>query len=124
MPMDIFLSGTQTRKIVSYASKYRTRAIVVEVDIVEHRVEDASPIEPNSPQGYVERYIHSDIYKRYPEIQGVVHSHSPAVLPFMLTAVDLCPCVYMGGFLGNRVLKYDIAGFYSEEDVRDLLIRN
>ncbi|KAL2825360.1 class II aldolase and Adducin N-terminal domain-containing protein [Aspergillus cavernicola] len=94
------------------------------VDIVEYRMEDASPVDPNSPQGYVERYIHSEIYKRYPEIQSVIHSHSPAVLPFTITAVDLRPCVHMGGFLGNRVPKFDIAEIYSEEDVRDLLIRN
>ncbi|GIJ90424.1 hypothetical protein Asppvi_009378 [Aspergillus pseudoviridinutans] len=93
-------------------------------DIVEYWVEDASPVDPNSPPGYVERFIHSEIYKRYPEIHSVIHSHSPALLPFTITGVELRPCVHMGGFLGNRVPKFDIAEFYSEEDVRDLLIRN
>ncbi|GFF59484.1 acriflavine sensitivity control protein acr-2 [Aspergillus udagawae] len=93
-------------------------------DIVEYRVEDASPVDPDSPPGYVEGFIHSEIYKRYPEIHSVVHSHSPALLPFTITGVELRPCVHMGGFLGNRVPKFDIAEFYSEEDVRDLLIRN
>ncbi|RLM00356.1 hypothetical protein CFD26_108568 [Aspergillus turcosus] len=93
-------------------------------DIVEYRVEDASPVDPTSPAGYVERFIHSEIYKRYPEIHSVIHSHSPALLPFTITGVELRPCVHMAGFLGNRVPMFDIAEFYSEEDVRDLLIRN
>ncbi|KAL3479616.1 class II aldolase and Adducin N-terminal domain-containing protein [Aspergillus californicus] len=95
-----------------------------EADLVEYRVEDASPVNPNSASGYVERYIHSELYKRYPQIQSVIHSHSPAVLPFTITDVDLRPCVHMAGFLGDRTPKYDVAEFYSAEDERDLLIRN
>ncbi|KAF4159218.1 hypothetical protein CNMCM6936_001871 [Aspergillus lentulus] len=79
-------------------------------DIVEYRVDDASPVDPTSPPGYVERFIHSEIYRRHPEIHSVIHSHSPAILPFTIT--------------GSRVPMFDIAEFYSEEDVRDLLIRN
>ncbi len=60
-------------------------------DIVEYRVEDASPVDPNSPAGYVERYIHSEIYKRYPEIKSVIHSHSDAVLPFTITGIFFEP---------------------------------
>ncbi|KAJ0413245.1 class II aldolase and Adducin N-terminal domain-containing protein [Aspergillus carlsbadensis] len=92
-------------------------------DIVEYRVEDAAPVDTNSPAGYVERYIHSEIYKRYPEVKSVIHSHSAAVLPFTITAVDLRPCVHMGGFLGKQVPRFNIAQVYAEEDVRDLLIR-
>ncbi|GKZ33043.1 hypothetical protein AbraIFM66950_002762 [Aspergillus brasiliensis] len=92
-------------------------------DIVEYRVEDAAPVDPNSPPGYVERYIHGEIYKRYPKIQSVIHSHSAAVLPFTITAVDLRPCMHMGGFLGKQVPRFDIAQVYTEEDVRDLLVR-
>ncbi|GFF61368.1 fumarylacetoacetate hydrolase domain-containing protein 2 homolog [Aspergillus lentulus] len=93
-------------------------------DIVEYRVDDASPVDPTSPPGYVERFIHSEIYRRHPEIHSVIHSHSPAILPFTITGVELRPCVHMAGFLGSRVPMFDIAEFYSEEDVRDLLIRN
>lgn len=57
-------------------------------DIVEYRVEDASPVDLSSPTGYVERYIHSEVYKRYPEIKSVIHSHSPAVLPFTITGIS------------------------------------
>lgn len=134
------------------------------LDIVEYWVEDASPVDPNSPPGYVERYIHSEIYKRYPEIQSVIHSHSLAILPYTITGISHSPrakrtvsdaqsrCrfapmrahgrfsrfvlsivpsrlppmqyLFRSCYPGDRVPKFDIAEFYSEQDVRDLLIRN
>lgn len=54
-------------------------------DIVEYLIEDASPIESASPPGYVERFIHSEIYKMCPDVHSVVHSHSPTVLPYTIT---------------------------------------
>lgn len=60
-------------------------------DIVQYHVEDASPVISSSPPGYVERFIHSAIYKNYPEVQSVVHSHSPEVLPYTITGMQLQP---------------------------------
>ncbi|KAL4888645.1 class II aldolase and Adducin N-terminal domain-containing protein [Aspergillus ambiguus] len=91
-------------------------------DIVEYHVHDASPTH-ESPPGYIERFIHSEIYKRYPNVRSVVHSHSAEVLPYTITNVDLRPCVHMSGFLGNMVPKFDIAKYYQDGDVRDLLVR-
>lgn len=54
-------------------------------DIVEYYVRDASPVNPDSPNGYVERFIHSEIYKKYPHIKSVVHSHSHAVIPYSIS---------------------------------------
>ncbi|KAF7312001.1 Arad-like aldolase/epimerase [Mycena indigotica] len=34
------------------------------------------------PAGFAERFIHSEIYKRFPDAHAVVHAHTPAVLPF------------------------------------------
>src|SRR3982074_2415219 len=31
---------------------------------------------------YADRFIHSEIYKRRPDVKAIVHSHSPAVIPF------------------------------------------
>lgn len=69
-------------------------------DIVEYRVEDASPIDPNAPSGFIERYLHSEIYKRFPSINSVVHSHSPQVVPYSISGVPLRPAIHMAGFLG------------------------
>jgi ribulose-5-phosphate 4-epimerase/fuculose-1-phosphate aldolase len=54
-------------------------------DLVEYYVSDASPVNTLSPAGYAERYIHSEIYKKYASVQSVIHSHSPAVTPYTIS---------------------------------------
>ena len=54
-------------------------------DLVEYYVADAAPVDTTAPVGYIERFIHSEIYKKYPDVQSVVHSHSAAVLPYGIT---------------------------------------
>ena len=60
-----------------------------QADIVEYRISDAQPVDPSAPVGYVERYIHSEIMKRYPSVNSVVHSHSENVVPY--TLIDVLP---------------------------------
>lgn len=110
-------------------------------DIVEYLIEDASPIDPNAPRGFIERYIHSEILKKFPGINSVVHSHSSNVVPFSVTGVPLRAIVHMAGFLGMwyRGVKkpslsdirigegapvFDISQFHAPSRVQDLLIRN
>ena len=69
-------------------------------DIIEYRVSDAQPVDPNAPKGYSERFIHSEMYKKYPEVQSVIHSHSKEIIPFSMTNVALKTCSNTGGFLG------------------------
>lgn len=57
---------------------------------------------------YLERYIHSEIYKARPDVQCVLHSHSPAVLPYCFTDQPLRPVTHMGAFLGDAVPVYEI----------------
>ncbi|KEF52687.1 uncharacterized protein A1O9_11104 [Exophiala aquamarina CBS 119918] len=93
-------------------------------DLVEYNVSDASPVDPSAPRGYLERCIHSEIYKKYPKINSVIHSHSHAVVPFTVSAVQLRPCFHMAGFLGHSTPIFDIAKHYQSDDLQDLLIRN
>ncbi|KAI8956260.1 major facilitator superfamily domain-containing protein [Xylaria longipes] len=93
-------------------------------DIVEYHISDASPVEPNAPNGFIERYIHSEIYKRFSQISTVVHSHSPAVIPYSINDVPLKPLIHMAGFLGERVPVFDISKHYRGNDTQDLLVRS
>ncbi|KAI1430359.1 class II aldolase and Adducin N-terminal domain-containing protein [Xylaria sp. FL1777] len=93
-------------------------------DIVEYYVADASPVDPDAPGGFIERYIHSEIYKRFPGIGAVVHSHSPAVIPYSISDVPLKSSIHMAGFLGTRVPVFDISRYYASNDSQDLLVRN
>jgi len=57
---------------------------------------------------YLERYIHSEIYKARSDVHCVPHSHSPAVLPYCFTDRPLRPVTHMGAFLGEAVPVYEI----------------
>lgn len=78
-------------------------------DLVQYRVADGSPVDPDAPRGYLERFIHSEIYRRFPEINGVVHSHASEVIPYANTAVPLRPCIHMAGFLGESGLAWHLS---------------
>src|ERR1700730_18248879 len=49
---------------------------------------------------YRERFIHGEIYKARPDVNAVVHSHSPTVVPFTVTQAKLRPLLHNAGFLG------------------------
>lgn len=75
-------------------------------DIVEYNIEDASPVTKDLSEGYRERCIHSEIFKRFPSVNSVVHSHSEAVLPYGISGVEMKACVHMAGFLGTCLSAY------------------
>jgi ribulose-5-phosphate 4-epimerase/fuculose-1-phosphate aldolase len=64
---------------------------------------------------YLERYIHSEIYKARPDVNCVLHSHSPAVLPYCFTDQPLRPVTHMGAFLGDAVPVYEIRDKQGDE---------
>jgi 3-hydroxy-2-methylpyridine-4,5-dicarboxylate 4-decarboxylase len=57
---------------------------------------------------YLERFIHSEIYKARPDVMCVLHSHSPGVLPYCFVDQPLRPVTHMGAFLGEAVPVYEI----------------
>lgn len=71
---------------------------------------------------YVERFIHSEIYRARPDVMAVIHSHSPAVIPFGVTGARLRPICHMSGFLGAQTPVFEIR--HSAGESSDLLIRN
>ena len=62
-----------------------------ERDLIEYYIETAEPVDPSAPKGYSERCIHSEIYKRYPEVNSVAHSHSEAVVPYSISGQPFLP---------------------------------
>jgi ribulose-5-phosphate 4-epimerase/fuculose-1-phosphate aldolase len=87
---------------------------LLEVDL-EGQVHD-----PQGRRTYVERFIHSAIYKARPDVMSVIHSHSPAVIPFGVTGARLRPICHMSGFLGATTPVYEIRASAGEST--DLLV--
>lgn len=60
-------------------------------DLEEYRISDASPVNEDAPKGYAERFIHSEIYKKYKGVHSVIHGHPEVVLPFSISSIPLRP---------------------------------
>lgn len=87
-------------------------------DLIEYRISDALPVDPSAKNGYQERFIHSEIYKRFPEVKSVIHSHSEAVLPYTMNGVEMRAAFHIAGFLGT-VLPYIISNIQVSTDIKN-----
>jgi len=76
-------------------------------DILEFDA-DGKPVSPDGPPVYAERFIHSEIYRARPDVNAVVHSHSPTVIPFSVTQVPLRPVATTASFLSPKVPVFDL----------------
>lgn len=57
---------------------------------------------------YLEKFIHSEIYKARPDVMAVVHSHSMSVVPFSIADRPLRAVFHMAGFLGEGAPVFEI----------------
>jgi len=73
-------------------------------------------------RSYVERFIHSEMYRARSDVNAVVHSHSMSVIPFGVTSQRLRPICHMSGFLGAQTPIYEIRHTAGESS--DLLINS
>ena len=80
------------------------------------------PINARGRKPYLERYIHSEIYRARPDVIAVVHSHSPALIPFSITGTSLKPVYHMSGFLGAATPIFEIRD--AGGPATDMLIRD
>jgi len=83
-------------------------ALVTAADIVEYDL-DSEPV--GAPAGFghfFERFIHGEIYRARPDVNAVVHSHSPAVIPFSVTERPMRPLYHMSSFLYPGVPVFEI----------------
>jgi ribulose-5-phosphate 4-epimerase/fuculose-1-phosphate aldolase len=96
-------------------------ATVTPEDILECDYE-GEPQDARARKTYLERYIHSEIYKARPDVMAIVHSHSPCIIPFGVTKGALRPICHMSGFLSAGVPNFEIRDFAGSES--DMLIRN
>jgi ribulose-5-phosphate 4-epimerase/fuculose-1-phosphate aldolase len=94
--------------------------LVTAGDIMEFDL-SGEPVDGQGRPTYAERFIHSEIYRRRGDVKAIVHSHSPAVIPFGVTSVPLKPIFHMSGFLGTGVPIFEIREIAGDTD---MLVRN
>lgn len=101
-------------------SRSRAPALVSAADLMELGP-DSEPASGDKRKGFIERYIHGEIYRTRPDVMAVVHSHSPSVIPFGVTRTPLRPVYHMGSFLWSGAPVWDIRKVREEND---LLVRD
>ncbi len=77
---------------------------------------DSKAIDANGRPVYRERFIHGEIYKKRPDVNAVVHSHSPTIIPFSVTQKPLGAIFHNGHFLGQGVPVWEIREFAGEQN--------
>ena len=83
---------------------------------------DSNVIDERGRKTYLERFIHGEIFKLRPDVNAVIHSHSPSVIPFGVTGARLRPICHMSGFLGATTPVFEIRHAAGEDS--DLLVRS
>ena len=100
-------------------SRSRAPALMTAADVME--LGPDSEAVSDKRKGFIERYIHGEIYRTRPDVMVVVHSHSPSVIPFGVTRTKLRPIYHMGSFLWSGAPVWDIRTVRQEND---LLVRD
>jgi HCOMODA/2-hydroxy-3-carboxy-muconic semialdehyde decarboxylase len=93
--------------------------LVIHGDILEYDL-DSNPIDPRGRESVRERFIHGEIYKVRPDVNAVVHNHSPSVVPFSVTEIAMRPLFHMAAFVGEGVPNFEIR---DAEKGTDLLVK-
>ena len=86
----------------SLAPELVTRADLTEFDL------DSNAIDRSRGSFYLERFIHGEIYKARPDVQAVVHCHTPSLVPWGASGVPLRPLYHLAAFIGDGVPVFDI----------------
>ncbi len=97
---------------------FLSRAIAPELvtadDILELDL-DSVIIAPSGSSSYLERFIHGEIYKARPDVQAVVHNHSPTVISFGIGTTPLRPVFHQAAFFLDGIPIWDYRDFGTAE---------
>jgi len=91
-------------------------ALVKREDIVTFDL-DANALDAAGRRVYLERFIHAEIYRARADVQAVVHSHSPSVIPFGVTGQMLQPVFHMSAFVGEGSALFEIRDVAGDTDM-------
>jgi HCOMODA/2-hydroxy-3-carboxy-muconic semialdehyde decarboxylase len=81
--------------------------LVANDDIMEFDF-DGAPVDAKGRTPYKERFIHSEIYRARPDVNAIVHCHTPSLIPFADSSVPLRAMYHMAAFVADGVPVFDI----------------
>jgi ribulose-5-phosphate 4-epimerase/fuculose-1-phosphate aldolase len=78
---------------------------------------DCQAIDAQGRRGFIERYLHGEIYRARPDVMAIAHSHSPPVIAFGLTDKPLRAMYHNAAFLAAGVPVFDIRDKFGTTDI-------
>lgn len=81
--------------------------LVTPDDILEYGA-NGEPVDARGRDSYRERFIHSEIYRVRPDVQAIVHCHTPSLIPFAASDVPMRAMYHMAAFVAEGVPVFDI----------------
>jgi HCOMODA/2-hydroxy-3-carboxy-muconic semialdehyde decarboxylase len=78
---------------------------------------DCNAIDAQGRRGFIERYLHGEIYRARPDVMAAAHSHSPSVIAFGLTQTPLRAMYHNAAFLAAGVPVFDIREKFGTTDI-------
>ncbi len=88
-------------------SRARAPALVTAEDIMEFDI-DSNPVDQRGRRIFLERFIHGEAFRARPDVNAVVHSHSPTVIPFTVTDEPLKAISHIASFLAGGCPCFEI----------------
>jgi len=94
--------------------------LVTAADILEYDL-DGQAVDARDRTSYLERFIHSEIYRARQDVRAVVHCHTASLIPFADSDVPLRAMYHMAAFVAEGVPIFDIR---KAAGLTDLLVRD
>jgi len=91
-------------------------ALVTANDIMEFTL-TCEACEARGRTGFIERYLHSGIYRARPDVMAIAHGHSPSVIPFGLVDTPMRATYHNAAFLAAGVPVFDIRDTFGVTDI-------
>jgi HCOMODA/2-hydroxy-3-carboxy-muconic semialdehyde decarboxylase len=85
-------------------------------DIMEFDL-DCNAIDPRGRNGFIERYLHGEIFRARPDVMAIAHSHSPSVIAFGLSNTPMRAMYHNAAFLAAGVPVFDIREKFGVTDI-------
>lgn len=91
-------------------------ALTTPADILQLDL-DSAVCAGDDRKGFLERFIHGEIYRARPDVMSIVHSHSTSVIPFGLARKPMQAMFHNAAFLAKGVPVHDIRHHFGTTDL-------
>ena len=88
-------------------SRSRAASLITAADIMEFDL-DSNPVDQRGRGLFLERFIHGQAYRARPDVNAVVHSHSPTMIPFGVTGEPMKAVSHVASFLVEDAPVWEI----------------